>query len=215
MRPTLPTPLPKSSNRRASGAASAAKNPQNASSFEKRWPSLSCAILQSGVNASQTHSTQRPRRSSAAKRFVGTSTQFFTVGKGAGIVCATAAALRRPAATSDAAVRVRAVRLSELCSVLEQPNECKRCSGVEHVSQRRQIDHCRRLRAVTAILCFPSALRPLATIAVERRFAGDRPAKTHKNTYSRSLPPPADRPEPTRRARRDDLHGRGHGVPRR
>ena len=54
----------------------------------------------------------------------------------------------------------------ELCSVLEQPNECKRCGGVEHVSQRRQIDHCRRLRAVTEILCFPSALRPLATIAV-------------------------------------------------
>ena len=33
---TEPTPLPRSSNRRAPGAASAAKNPQKASSFAKR-----------------------------------------------------------------------------------------------------------------------------------------------------------------------------------
>ena len=54
--------------------------------------------------------------------------------------------------------------------------------------------------------------RPLARHPDTRQ---KKERNTQKHLLRRGLPPPANRPEATRRARGHHLHGRGHGVPRR
>ena len=114
MRPTEPTPLAKSNNRRARPCGFCRKKAAERVVVREAVALLELCytpIRRQGVPDALYAAAAA---SSVAKRFVGTSTQFCTVGKGAGICVMRLQRFGGPAATSDAAVRVRAVLLSEL-----------------------------------------------------------------------------------------------------